>query len=139
MVKHVKHTFKRLGGRGLKGRDLASLMAYLQEMPGPPTAAPAPSELLAQRGKELFEADTVGCAVCHTQGDGSDGARHKVGSGRELDTPSLRFISGSAPYFHDGRYATLAELLRETKGKMGWAGDMSDDDLSALEAYLMTL
>lgn len=46
---------------------------------------------------------------------------------------------GTAPYFHDGRYATLGELLRETKGKMGWGADLGDDDLAALEAYLLTL
>ena len=68
-----------------------------------------------------------------------DGNRHAVGSGPKLDTPSLRFVAGTAPYFHDGRYATLAELLEHSQGKMGWGKDMSQRDLSALEAFLLTL
>ena len=60
-------------------------------------------------------------------------------TGASVETPSLRFVAGTGPYFHDGRYATLSQLLRETKGTMGWAADMPADDLAALEAYLLTL
>ena len=28
-----------------------------------------------------------------------------------FDTPSLQFVGGTAPYFHDGRYPTLIDLL----------------------------
>jgi hypothetical protein len=56
-----------------------------------------------------------GTAPCHVPG--SDGAftdkmRHDVGSqsltdvSKELDTPSLRFVGGTAPYFHDGHYVS---------------------------------
>jgi cytochrome c peroxidase len=55
-----------------------------------------------------------------------------------LDTPSLRFVSGTAPYFHDGRHATLADLLRAAEGKMSWR-HLDDTELDALEAYLRTL
>src|SRR5690606_5736966 len=99
-----------------------------------------PDPQLVARGRELFESETVGCATCHTDGGrGSDGARHNVGGGVEVETPALSFVARTAPYFHDGRFATLADMLRETRGKMGWAADMSDDDLRALEAYLQTL
>ena len=136
---HVKHTFRRLGGEGVRDADLKALMAYLLEMAGPPSAATQPEQQLVTAGKKLFDSETVGCATCHVQGTGSDGNRHRVGSGPSLDTPSLRHVAGSAPYFHDGRYATLKELLRETKGKMGWAPEMNDGQLEALEAYLLTL
>jgi mono/diheme cytochrome c family protein len=135
---HVKQTFKRLGGRGLEGEELESLIAYCREMATPPAEPPADDALVA-RGKEIFFAETVGCATCHKNGGGSDGSRHAVGSGPDLDTPSLRFVSGTGPYFHDGRYATLGELLEATQGKMGWANGMSGEDLGALEAYLRTL
>ena len=36
------------------------------------------------------------------------------------------------------RHATLADLLRETEGKMSWR-PLDRGELSALEAYLMTL
>ena len=44
-----------------------------------------------------------------------------------------------APYFHDGRFATLGELLEKTDGKMGNTGYLGKEDLKALEAYLGTL
>jgi mono/diheme cytochrome c family protein len=138
VASHLKQTFQRLGGRGLARADLDDLIAYCHEMATPPRAEEPPAELTT-RGKELFFADTVGCGHCHKAGGDSDGSRHGVGSGPELDTPSLRFVAGTAPYFHDGRYATLGDLLTHTQGKMGWATNMSPDDFAALEAYLRTL
>lgn len=135
---HLQQTFTRLGGTGLAGEDLEALIAYCHEMATPPAAA-APDEALVANGKKLFFADTVGCATCHKNGGGSDGSRHAVGSGPELDTPSLRFVAGTAPYFHDGRYETLSELLTHSQGTMGWATGMSQHDLDSLEAYLRTL
>jgi mono/diheme cytochrome c family protein/DNA-binding beta-propeller fold protein YncE len=137
---HLKHTFERLGGRGLGGAELDALVHYVRSLPVPKPRATAPDATLVARGRELFHADTVGCGTCHTQGGiGSDGSNHEVGSGPKLDTPSLRFIAGTAPYFHDGRYRTLGELLRQTQGTMGWGGELSDNDLQALEAYMRTL
>ncbi|MEZ4439164.1 MAG: c-type cytochrome [Polyangiaceae bacterium] len=137
---HLRQTFRRLGGRGLDDDAMASLLAYLGEMGTPSRPAPPPDPDLVARGRRLFHAETVGCATCHTaEGIGSDGARHDVGTGVAVETPSLRLVAGTGPYFHDGRFATLSQLLRETRGKMGWASDMGPDDLSALEAYLLTL
>ena len=135
---HLQQTFQRLGGTGLKGADLEALIAYCREMATPPSL-PAPKASLVAQGRELFFADTVGCATCHKEGGGSDGIRHEVGSGPKLDTPSLKFLAGTAPYFHDGRYQTLAELLEHTQGKMGWGTEMTAQDRQALEAYLLTL
>lgn len=135
---HLKHTFANLAGRGLDGSDLDDLLAYLGEAPTPTRRHSEPAERVA-RGRELFFSETVGCAVCHTDGDGSDGQKHQLGRGPKLDTPSLRFIAGTGPYFHDGRYDTLEQLLRESQGEMGWATNMKDDDIAALAAYLRTL
>ena len=57
----------------------------------------------------------------------------------DFNTPSLKFISGTGPYFHDGRYKTLNALLRDIDGKMGHTKHLSEPDLDALEAYLRTL
>lgn len=137
---HLKQTFARLGGKGLDEAAMGALLAYLQEMATPTRSAEAPDPAMVARGKELFHTETVGCAVCHTEGGvGSDGARHDVGTGVAVETPSLRFVARTGPYLHDGRYETLSQLLRETRGEMGWAADMPPGDLSALEAYLLTL
>ncbi len=93
----------------------------------------------AQRGAELFTA-SAGCAACHAGvlftdlkyhnvGIGMDAEEPDLGRGRvtEADecsttddepcqgafkTPTLRDISKSAPYFHDGSVATLEEAVR---------------------------
>ncbi len=145
---HLRQTLTRLGGTGLDDASLDALVDYCHAMATPPTLADAPDAVEAtaglsweqvHRGKELFFSEAVGCATCHKNGDGSDGSRHDVGSGALLDTPSLAFVAGTAPYFHDGRYATLAALLEHTQGTMGWSGKLPAEDLQALEAYLKTL
>jgi len=56
-----------------------------------------------------------------------------------VDTPSLRFVRGTAPYFHDGRYATLEMLLVDPKSPMGHSWSLPENDRAALAAYLRTL
>ncbi|MCC6527650.1 MAG: c-type cytochrome [Polyangiaceae bacterium] len=96
------------------------------------------------RGRELYEARDGGCVGCHRDGAG-DGKSHDVGSRspRDLtgrfDTPSLRGVSRAAPYFHDGRYATLAAALSDRASAMAPTARLPADDLDALLAYLATL
>jgi cytochrome c553 len=146
---HLTHTFQRLSGGGLKPHEVAALIAYVKSLPVPPrTPAPANAEDGKQvaRGSELFHAKETGCSSCHS-GDGplTDGIAHDVESKVEadaktdFDTPSLRFVAGTAPYFHDGRYATLRDVLTHTQGTMGRTEGLSGEDLDALEAYVETL
>ena len=51
----------------------------------------------------------------------------------------LKGIGGTGPYFHDGRYKTLRELLVSSDGKMGNTKHLSNDDLDALEAFMRSL
>ncbi len=141
VAEHVEATVARLGGTGLAADDLDALLAYLHELPPPPRGARAgaPSRALVARGETLFFSELVGCGSCHREGRGSDGERHDVGSGVLLDTPSLRGVVGTAPYFHDGRFSTLRELLVTTQGHMGWSAPLASDDVAALEAFLTTL
>src|SRR5262249_48092229 len=117
--------------------DLDALIAYLGAMRAPTRvgAAEDPTRTdLARRGKALFMSPQQGCATCHADG-GTDGTAHDVKSGNvieaslKFDTPSLRYSGGTAPYFHDGRYATLEELLRASDGKMGHTAGLSPEDL----------
>jgi mono/diheme cytochrome c family protein len=137
---HLHDTLVRLGGKGLKGAELEALVAFVTALPGPARHAAAADQRVA-RGKEIFESTDAMCTICHTQGgEGTDGMRHDVGSGLALETPTLRFVAGTAPYFHDGRYATLRELLTGSSGKMGGSLDgMTGADMDALEAYLLSL
>jgi mono/diheme cytochrome c family protein len=145
---HVHVTFQRLGGSGLDEAALSALLTYVSRLPAPAPAAPPPSrrELVA-RGREVFASSEASCVGCHGDPDraSTDGQRHDVGSfvqgdvQRAFDTPSLRFLGGTAPYFHDGRYATLEALLDATDSTMGHTAHLSKRDRRALGAYLETL
>lgn len=45
-------------------------------------------------------------------------------------------MSGAAPYFRDGRYASLEEMLAKTAGTMDATRDLSEHDRDALVAFL---
>ncbi|MEZ4226113.1 MAG: c-type cytochrome [Polyangiaceae bacterium] len=141
---HLSHTFQRLGGAGLNEKELSALLSYVATLPTPPSL-PTPDAPRLERGRQLFFAKASGCAGCHGGDVSSDGKRHDVKSraksdGHErFDTPSLRFIAGTAPYFHDGRYQTLEQLLRESDGKMGHTAHLSEQDVKDLAAFLRTL
>jgi len=150
---YLTNTVQRLGGTGLLPAEMSALAAYLDGLPGPVTVAPTagssspsagPLGPEARRGRELFFAEQNGCASCHV-GGGTDAHIHDVGSrtnadsAARFDTPSLRFVRGTAPYFHDGRYPTLNDVLRANDSQMGHTSHLLPADIAALAAYLETL
>lgn len=143
--RHLEATFDRLhGSGGLKGVELDALVAYIRTLAPPPAVAP-PDDAKLRRGAELFASAQVGCAHCHSGPALTDGALHDVDSHVEVDrqrkfnTPSLRFVGQKGPWFHDGRYQSLHELLVEEDGKMGHTRQLSPGDLDALESYVRSL
>ncbi len=97
-------------------------------------------------GRALFE--ERGCRDCHANAAFRDGANHDVGtitpsSGQrlgfaltEIRTPTLVELWDSAPYFHDGSAATLAEVF--TIGAHA-ASDFSAEERASLTQFLLTL
>ena len=152
MKNHLNLTLARLGGHGLEATradagDLDALIAYVRSMKLPSRRGALVDggvEALRGRGRELFYADETGCSTCHL-GERTDGQRHDVGSGdaREAHlafaTPALRGVAASAPYFPDGRYPTLLDLLADPASKMGRSAQLSLLDRRALAAYLESL
>ena len=142
---HLEHTFQRLGGSGLGDREREAIANYCLTMKA--FGAPPRADARAARGKQIFESAEAACASCHAGAGGlfTDRKKHDVGSQTltddeaTFDTPSLRFVGGTAPYFHDGRYATLHDVLVGSSGKMGKTAQLSPEDLDSLEAYLKTL
>jgi hypothetical protein len=157
---YIGNTVTRLGGSGLAQVDVDDLAAFLLTMKPPPAERPPTAEeaALIQRGRDLFESSEQGCSGCHAGSVTTDGAKHDftarlnmdmpkedggvahflvVDPSAQLDTPSLRFLRGTAPYFHDGRYGTLQELLANSR--MGGSMALSGADLAALATYLRTL
>jgi DNA-binding beta-propeller fold protein YncE len=142
---HLATTFDRLNGAGgLKSVELDALMAYVESL-APPPALSTSLDAKARRGEQLFASNDVGCARCHAGSLGTDNLRHDVKSKNDADrtaifnTPTLHFVGGTGPYFHDGRYATLHELLTANKDTMGHTTQLLPDDVDALEAYVRTL
>jgi cytochrome c peroxidase len=141
----MRQTMKNLKGTGLGDDEYAALDAWLVAMKGPPSLS-RPLDAVEQRGHAVFTDDATGCNSCHAEGAGfTDHALHDVSSATFADkdryflAPSLRFVGQTAPYFHDGRYATLYDLLTRVGDTMGNAASLSQDEVTALEAYLKTL
>ncbi|MBL9027336.1 MAG: hypothetical protein JNL21_34410 [Myxococcales bacterium] len=135
---YVATTVKRLGGVGLDKEEAASLARFIERAPAP--APRNPDERVA-RGREIFFGAEQGCGACHPAG-GTDGRSHALDGGQPteaFDTPSLRFVSGTGPYFHDGRYATLEALLSDPRSKMGRPDLLTPEDRGALAAFLRSL
>jgi mono/diheme cytochrome c family protein len=137
---YIRETMHRLGGDGLGDQDLAALAAYVEALPAPRRRT-SPTVAL---GKQVFEGK-AGCASCHAGPRTTDGRSHDIGSATSsdrihaFDTPSLRFLGDTAPYFHDGRYATLHDLLVDPERKMGQTKRLAPEELAALEEYLKAL
>lgn len=79
----------------------------------------------AKRGMALFFSPAVGCAQCHSgfnfsgnwrDAQGATGRASFANNGtgtRPMRVPTLRNIALTAPYMHDGRFATLAAVLEQ--------------------------
>jgi hypothetical protein len=120
------------------------LSAYLK------TLAPAPSlhlartempshEILAE-ARTVFE--TAGCQNCHagsalTSRDMYDVGIHDEQGETLFNPPSLRGVSQRAPYFHDGRAATLAEVLKTSHHNSEM--ELSEKQIEQLQLLLESL
>jgi len=76
----------------------------------------------ARRGMALFFSKRLACSKCHSGftfsgpvawkgGPPSDPAFEDNGLGGRFRTPTLRNIAVTAPYMHDGRFATLGAVI----------------------------
>lgn len=115
--------------------DLDTLVAYLVSLTGPESPILEDS-IAVERGEAVFS--ELECAVCHTGETFIDGLSHDVGTGGEFDTPTLRWLWQSAPYYHDGRAETLLDVFT-LPGAHQLISDVPLDDINALIAYLLSL
>ncbi len=99
----------------------------------------------AQRGMTLFNSSATNCSRCHSGVNFTDNAFHSTGltpvysdEGREdvtgngndngkFRTPSLRNIALTAPYEHDGSFATLQAVIQHYSN--GGAHNQTQDSL----------
>lgn len=128
----------------------ALLAAFVREGLVAPSLPERALTELEQRGRTIFEDAATGCTTCHdprTQfANGAtallDRPQHpgfEPEPGVAFKTPSLLFVGGTPPYFHDGQAATLEDLVRKNGTSMGDTSRLREDDQRALAAYLRTI
>jgi cytochrome c peroxidase len=113
----------------------------------------------AKHGMQLFYSPRAGCGSCHSglnfagnwrdaQGQtGRAGFADNGTAARPMKVPTLRNIALTAPYMHDGRFATLeavldhyAEVAQRHRGDARLHSfDLSADERADLIAFLNTL
>ncbi len=99
----------------------------------------------AKHGKKLFE--EMSCVSCHPAPLFTDLQLYEVGTtkgqdiGRPVDTPTLLECWRTGPYLHDGRAATMNEVLTkfDHAGILEETKNMSKEDIAALEEYILSL
>ena len=161
-VQSFQQTFKGLmAGTGLTESDLDALAQFLnglQPLPSPLRRRDGSLSEEALRGGGVFH--RAGCAVCHVPPLFTDRQLHDVGTGepfhddprddnnkvpetmgQAFDTPSLRELWMTGPFLHDGRATRLRDVLTtfNPNGRHGVTVNLSAGELSALEAFLLSL
>ena len=136
-----------------QGREdaLDALAAYMDFLTVPLSPNHANGEPLSpseQRGRAIFNDLDLGCIGCHPPPYYTDQMMHDVGTttsdekiGHAYDTPSLRGLYDSAPYFHDGSSNTLYEAV--TRPSSGSEHDvqssLNEQEIQDLITFLLAL
>ena len=126
---------------------LDALVAYIEDIDflqnpslGPGGRLTAQTSAAERRGEAIFARPfphdaTMSCGTCHVPSGGFvDHRPHDVGSGGLFKTPTLLNADFNAPYFHDGRYDRLDQVVAhfDRVFELG----LSPQDRSDLIAYL---
>ena len=127
--------------------ELDALAAYLASLESPNSPHKSEKHVIAL-GQSVF--DGLNCQTCHVPPFYTDHKIHDVGTGdhkkeknshgrsTSFDTPSLRGVWLTAPYFHDGSAENLEEVFQT-----GLVHNVSDEienaELQALISFIMSL
>ncbi len=140
---------QNIGGAGLGRATLIAIFAREGLVPPPRENRELSDQ--EKRGRDVFNDPKVQCAKCHMPDKNySDRESYPLRklpvvdgfddeSNQEFKTPSLRYVSGRAPYFHDGRASSLDKLIEMNGDRMGNTSQLSAEDRQALVAFLKTL
>ncbi len=128
-------------------RDLRAFLGTLDYPPNPYRARDGALTPAAQRGEAVFRSAKAACNTCHAGPERTDGRIHDVGLGEPGDVykghnpPSLRGVYDKDPYLHDGRAATLKDVLTRDHAPetVTGLGSLSAQEVADLIAYLNSL
>jgi YVTN family beta-propeller protein len=126
---------------------LDEYLKSLQPMPSPRLAQGRLSAA-AERGRALFASPVQGCANCHAGPHFTDQRFHNVGTVGKTDQPRDRFDTPSlieawrgGPYLHDGRAATVREVVTtfNPADRHGATSHLSAREIDDLVEYVLSL
>jgi mono/diheme cytochrome c family protein len=147
----ARHTYLLPAYRPHHEQQAEALAAFLREGLVPPPLEHRALTPVEARGSDLFHSDDTQCAFCHVpERDftsrqvvalalGPSAIAPDLRDGPGFRVPSLLYVGGTAPYYHDGRSASLAELVAGIGDGMGATASLSAEDRAALVAYLATI
>lgn len=128
----------RMGGHGISSGQMLQVSTYIDFTRDviPPTLDGA----AVARGRAIFERADTACSTCHSGARYTDNRSHAMVGLNNVNTPGLRGIVATAPYFHDGSAATLRDVLEMADDvRMGHTDQLSAAELDDLETYLRSL
>jgi cytochrome c peroxidase len=138
----------RMKGAAPSKETLSALVAYVRSLPYPKNwqldeDAPTPATTDAvKRGFALFTSEG-GCNTCHVHPSLDKPDVEDIGTGGRFKVPSLRAVASTAPYFHDGRTASLRDAVKFMwefyAKKMNTGRVPTDAELDDLVAYVSAL
>lgn len=139
----VRAGFRHIQFAQVEESQARAVDQYLSSLEPVPSPYLVQDELSAkaQKGKAIYE--RIGCNYCHPAPFYADGKKHKMGTPgptdrtTEWDTPTLREVWRTAPYLHDGRSATIEDMLKVEKH--GLKKELSNDELEQLIEYVLSL
>jgi YVTN family beta-propeller protein len=99
----------------------------------------------ARRGRTVFK--SAGCTSCHDRPLRTDLKQYDLGTGtgldkdRHFDTPTLIELWRTAPYLHDGRAATIKEVLTKYNpgDKHGETSGLTEQQVEDLAEFILSL
>jgi len=130
----------RMGGQGITSGQKADIAAYIDWSRDVDVPKRGSDDASVARGKAVFESPVTACSTCHTGPRYTDNGMHDMVDLVGVNTPGLVGIAVTAPYLHDGRAATLAELvdIADEVG-MGSTASLTAEQRADLVAYLESL
>ncbi len=141
--KSIQMTMHGGADENLSDEHLDALAAFVRNLEPPPAIDVARGTVDAAavgRGRKLF--DHYECSSCHFAPSYTSHANYDVGLNdengvNEFNPPSLRGVSQRGPYFHDGRAATLREVLEKHRHPGGL--ELETDDIRDLLSFLNSI
>ncbi|MGF1582641.1 MAG: beta-propeller fold lactonase family protein [Gemmataceae bacterium] len=137
-------------GKGPNNDDVKAMVAFLGTLTTPPNPYRNRDGSLteaAQRGKKVFESRKANCTSCHRGEYFTSKGTYNVGTNSRYDRydgynpPSLLGVFDRVQYLHDGRSATLEDVVNRSHAphKVTKNGKLTKQEASDLVEYLRSL